>query len=128
MTALQFAYYAGLGFCVILVDLIAGLRPHSAQIFSPTAFDWTAERYGYATIFAHALNIPLIVIANAHIVEKAIKCLDYTLTVVLFHIIAMTFTYGFPGWSHLFDWWMINACIVTAEIVISERLCMKLET
>ena len=114
MTALQFAYYAGLGFCVILVDLIAGLRPHSAQIFSPLAFDWTAERYGYATIFAHALNIPLIVIANAHIVEKAIKCLDYTLTVVLFHLIVMTFTYGFPGWSHLFDWWMINACIVTA--------------
>ena len=77
---------------------------------------------------AHALNIPLVVIAEAHIVEKAIKCLDYTLTIVFFHLIIMTATYGFPGWSHLFDWWLINAGIVTAQCVFSEMLCMKLET
>lgn len=53
-------------------------------------------------------------IAEAHIVEKAIKCLDYTLTVVFFHLIVMTMTYDFPGWSHKFDWWLINAAIVTA--------------
>ena len=107
-----------------MVDLLAGLRPHTPQIFSPISFDQNAERYGYATVFAHLLNIPVVVIANAHIVEKAIKCLDFTLTVVFFHIIAMSFTYGFPGWNHLFDWWMVNAIIVTVQIVLSERLCM----
>ena len=69
-----------------------------------------------------------MVIAEAHIVEKAIKCLDFTLTVVFFHLIAMSCTYGFPGWNHLFDWWVVNACIVTAQCVLSEFLCMKLET
>ena len=128
MLALQLAYYAGLSFCVILVDLIGGLRPHSAQLFSATAFDWTKERYGQATIIAHCLNIPLVVLAEAHIVEKAIKCLDYTLTIVFFHLIVMTCTYGFPGWSYLFDWWLVNTCIVTAHCVFSEMLCMKLET
>jgi hypothetical protein len=88
----------------------------------------TAERYGQATILAHVLNIPLVVIAEAHIVEKAIKCLDYTLTIVFFHLICMSCTYGFPGWVHLFDWWLINAGIVTAHCVFSEMLCMKLET
>ena len=128
MVALQFFYYAGLTLCIIVVDLVSGLRPHSAQIFYAGSFDWTAERYGTATIVAHSLNIPFMVFAEAHIVEKAIKCLDYTLTVVFFHLIAMSMTYGFPGWAHKFDWWMINAAIVTAQCVFSEMLCMKLET
>ena len=117
-----------MAFCIILVDLVGGLRPHTAQIFSPLAFDWTAERYGQATIIAHILNIPLVVIAEAHIVEKAIKCLDFTLTIIFWHLLAMTITYGFPGWTYLFDWWLVNACIVTAHCVFSEMLCMKLET
>ena len=121
-------YYASLTLCIILVDILGGLRPHTAQLFSATAFDWTAENYGRMTIIAHVLNIPLVVIAEAHIVEKAIKCLDYTLTIVFFHLIVMTCTYGFPGWANLFDWWLINACIVTAHCVFSEMLCMKLET
>ena len=114
MTALQFCYYASLTVCIIVVDLFAGLRPHSAQLFSPAAFDWSAERYGKSTIIAHVLNIAFVVIAEAHIVEKAIKCLDFTLTIVFFHLIVMACTFGFPGWSHLFDWWLINAGIVTA--------------
>ena len=128
MLALQLAYYAGLAFCTILVDLVAGLRPHSAQIFSATSFDWTKERYGTETIIAHILNIPIVVLAEAHIVEKAIKCLDFTLTIVFFHLIIMSLTYGFPGWVHLFDWWLINTIIVTLHCVFSEMLCMKLET
>ena len=97
-----------------MVDLVAGLRPHSAQLFSATAFNWSAERYGKSTIIAHVFNIVFVVLAETHIVEKAIKCLDFTLTVIFFHLIVMACTYGFPGWSHLFDWWLINACIVTA--------------
>ena len=69
-----------------------------------------------------------MVVAEAHIVEKAIKCLDYTLTIVFWHLIAMTFMVGFPGWTNIFDWWLINAAIVTTQCVFSEMLCMKLET
>ena len=74
------------------------------------------------------MNIPLVVIAEAHIVEKAIKCLDFTLTVVFFHLIVMTASYGWPGWNNLFDWWLVNGIIVTTQVVCSEMLCMKLET
>ena len=129
MAAMQFCYYATLTICIIFCDLVAGLRPHTAQLFSATAWDWTAERYGKSTIVAHTLNIGFVVLAEAHIVEKAIKCLDFTLTIVFFHLIIMSCTYGFPSFSaHLFDWWLLNAAIVTGQCVFSEMLCMKLET
>ena len=127
MVALQLAYYAGLALCILVVDCVVGLRPHIAQIFSVRAFNWK-EKYGWATITAHALNVGLVVVAEAHIVEKAIKCLDFTLTVVFWHVVAMAMTFGAPGWSNLLDWWLINAALVTAQCVFSEMLCMKLET
>ena len=96
---LQLTYYASLSFCIILVDLICGYRPHLAQIFSYVSFNLSAERYGYATLTAHILNIFFVVLAEAAIVEKAIKCLDFTLTIVLYHLVLMWLTYGFPGWS-----------------------------
>ena len=99
MFALQFCYYASLSFCIIVVDLICGLKPHTAQIFSYVAFNLSAERYGYATLSAHIINIVFVVLAEAAIVEKAIKCLDFTLTIVFFHIVLMWINYGFPGWS-----------------------------
>ena len=70
-----------------------------AQIFSYLSFNLRAERYGYATLTAHIINIIFVVLAEAAIVEKAIKCLDFTLTIVLYHLILMWLTYGFPGWS-----------------------------
>ena len=68
-----------------------------------------------------------MVLAEAAIVEKAIKCLDYTLTIVLYQLVLMWYFYGFPGWSQL-NWWMINGTIVTVTCLLSEMLCMKLET
>ena len=96
-------------------------------MFSYVAFNLSAERYGYATLTAHIINIIFVVLAEAAIVEKAIKCLDFTLTIVFFHIILMWINYGFPGWSQL-NWWLINAAIVTVTCLLAEVLCMKLET
>ena len=112
---------------MVFVDLICGLKPHTAQIFSYVAFNLSAERYGYATLTAHIINIVFVVLAEAAIVEKAVKCLDFTLTIVFFHLIAMTLNYGWPGWSQL-NWWLINAAIVTVTCLLAEVLCMKLET
>ena len=125
--ALQLSYYASLSLCIIVVDLFAGLRPHMAQIFYHSSFNLSAEHYGYATLIAHILNIPFVVLAEAAIVEKAIKCLDYTLTIVLYQLVFMWLLYGFPGWTHL-NWWLINGAIVTVTCLLSEMLCMKLET
>ena len=89
IVSLQLCYYTSLSFCIIIVDLCCGLRPHLAQIFSSVALDLTKERYGYATLCANFLNIGFVVLAEAHIVEKAIKCLDFSLTLVFWHLIFM---------------------------------------
>lgn len=73
------------------------------------------------------MNIVSVVIAQAKIVEKANKCLDFTLTIVFYHLLAMWLSgYGLPGFA--LGWWAINAGIVTATCLLSEMLCMKLET
>ena len=42
-------------------------------------------------------------------------------------MVFMWLFYGFPGWSQL-NWWLINGVIVTVTCLLSEMLCMKLET
>lgn len=124
--ALQLWYYASLSALIIIVDRITGLRPHMAQLFSPKSLD-LGSKYGYPTLIAHSLNIISIVIAQAKIVEKANKCLDFTLTIVFYHLLGMWMSgFGLPGLS--ISWWAINTGIVTATCLLSEMLCMKLET
>lgn len=97
-----------------------------AQIFSSKSFDFS-NKYGYPTLGAHSLNIVFVVIWQAVIVEKANKCLDFTLTIVFYHLIGMWLTgFGLPGFA--INWWLINTVIVTLTCLLSEMLCMKLET
>jgi len=86
----------------------------------------SAERYGYATLIAHTVNIIFVVFSQAVIVEKANKCLDFTLTILFFHLIGMWLMYGLPGWK--MNFWLSQTLIVTVTCLLSEALCMKLET
>ena len=57
--------------------------------------------------------------------EKAKSCLDFTLTLFLYHLFFTSILYSFP-WS--LDWWLIHAVIVTVTVLGSEYLCLKIET
>ena len=124
IVSLQFCYYASLTLLVIAIDWTVGLRPHMAQIFSSKSLD-LSNKYGYPTLWAHALNIIFVVVAQALIVEKANKCLDFTLTIVFYHFVGM----WVAGSSiPTMNWWIIMTVIVTTTCLLSEMLCMKLET
>lgn len=123
---MQFAYYTSLSGCVYFCTLFAGHRPHLAQIFSQHSFD-TDLKYGYCTVFANVLNIIFWVVANACIVEKAKKCLDFTITVFVVHLFVMCPMYGIPSFSPL-SWWCIHIALITVSTLISEAVCMKLES
>ena len=106
------------------MNLIMGLRSDTGQIFNPSSFD-LAKSYGITTVFANCLNIFIMVIAQAVIVEKAYKCLDFTLTVFIIHLVSIWIsTFKFP-WS--FEWWVIHAVLVTVTTVLAEWTCMYLE-
>ena len=121
---MQFSYYASLGLCVLLVDFLFGYRPHSGQIFSPSSFD-LSQNYCFLTISAHSLNIVFVIMAEAFIIEKANKCLDYTLTLFIVHIFSVWIhTRKFP-WS--LEWWLINAGLIFVTTILAEWTCMKIE-
>ena len=122
---MQFAYYAGLTLCVIIVNLVFGLRPHTAQLFSSIIFSDSTGKYWFPSILAYWVNVPLSVLAHAFVVEKARKCLDFTATIVIIHIFLVWILWGWPReytfWFHQFLWLAVTC-------LLSESLCMKLET
>ena len=77
------------------------------------------------TFLANLLNILFVVLAEAYIVEKANKCLDFTVTVFVIHLCFVWYEYKFP-WA--LQWWLTQALIVTVNVLASEFFCMKLET
>jgi hypothetical protein len=72
-------------------------------------------------------NIFLWTLAEASVVEKANKCLDFTLTVFVIHLVIMSISHGVPSLTPL-SWWLIHAAIITVATLCSEAVCMKLET
>jgi hypothetical protein len=66
-----------------------------------------------------------MIMAEAFIVEKANKCLDFTLTVFIIHMVCVwTYSRKFP-WS--FEWWLINGGIIFVTTILAEWTCMKIE-
>ena len=82
--------------------------------------------YCFPTLLAHALNVPLHILALAHIVEKANKCLDFTVTTFFLHMIATWLYFGRFPW--VFSWWLWHAILVTVTVVVGELVCLKFET
>lgn len=121
---MQFAYYASLALCMGCSAWVAGLPPHLGMIFAPSSLDFTLD-YSFACALGHIVNIPLVVLANAVIVEKANKCLDHTATVFLWHFIFTVYNYKFPlTWM----FYIVHTGIITVTVLASEFTCMRLET
>lgn len=57
--------------------------------------------------------------------EKANKCLDFTVTIFIIHLWSVWFTYKFPN---TMQWWLTHAFLVTVTVLTSEYFCLKLET
>ena len=70
-------------------------------------------------------NIIFVIISNAFIVEKANKCLDFTLTIFILHVISVwIYNQKFP-WS--LEWWLTNAAIIFVTTILAEWTCMRIE-
>ncbi len=123
---MQFMYYTTLSISILIVNnvLYGGLRSHLGQLFSPSSLDLSLD-YSMATLIANFVNVPFVVCALAYTVEKANKCLDFTVTIFFFHWLLTCFSYRFPS---LISWWLYHALIVTITVLSSEYVCLKLET
>ena len=122
--SMQLAFYFSLASLILMFNTIASLQSSLGQLFSPDALN-LSQRYAVVSLLAHEFNILPMVLANAIIVEKAKKVLDFTLTVFGYHFLFVCLTYGFP--TSIF-WWFIQTQIIVSTVLLSELLCMKIET
>jgi hypothetical protein len=60
----------------------------------------------------------------AIIVEKSKKCLDFSVTLFIIHIIFCSMYGGFPS---TWDWWIIHILGMILMVVLGEYLCSKKE-
>lgn len=84
-----------------------------------------SAKYAHTTVVAQWLNVPLVVVSQSLIVEKANKCLDFTVTVIFIRLMVVWLNFEWPGqWG----FWMHEVLWATITCLLSEALCMKLES
>ena len=123
---MQFMYYTTLSVSIVIINniLYGGLRSHLGQLFSPSSLDLSLD-YSMATLLANFLNIPFVICALAYTVEKANKCLDFTVTIFFLHWVLTCLLFKFPT---SLSWWLYHAVLITITVLASEYVCLKLET
>ena len=124
IVSLQLAYYTILGVCVLAVDLLFGLKPTLGQIFVPSCFDLSLS-YSLCTLTANIMAMIPYVIAQAFIIEKANKVLDFTLTTFIIHFVLVIVYNGKLIWH--FDWWVTHALLIIVTVLFSEFVLMRIE-
>ena len=70
-------------------------------------------------------NIIFVIVAQAFIIEKANKCLDYTLTIFIIHVVIVCFYTGRFPFS--LEWWLSNFAIILVTVVLAEFVLMRIE-
>ena len=58
------------------------------------------------------------------IVEKSKKCLDFSVTLFLLHLILCTYYRGIP---HKMDWWIVHVMGTIVMVVVGEYFCSRRE-
>ncbi|XP_078428057.1 structural molecules protein [Wolffia australiana] len=59
-----------------------------------------------------------------HLVERAKKCLDFSATLFIIHLI-ITIIYG--GWPSTVTWWVVNGTCLLLMALLGEWLCIRRE-
>ena len=116
--------YGGLGFCLLILDYIIGTPISLGQVFSYSEIH-TKGWNGKIVLAAFTINSLCCSIGLWFIVQRTKQCLDFSVTIHLFHLIACCYYNGY--FPITYSWWLLNAVCVTVMCVCGEFLCMKSE-
>lgn len=59
-----------------------------------------------------------------YLIERSIKCLDFSATVYIIHLF-ICIVYG--GWPSSITWWVLHGTGIAVMALLGERLCMNRE-
>lgn len=122
---MQCLYYLLLGFLLWIFDalssnlmsigrsIIVPSNRFKAQIFS-YEFVTFSTFLGRVTILAFVINAFASAFFLLYVVERAKRCLDFTITIHFFHFLGCLVYAGFPkAWT----WWIINIiCVIITSV------------
>ena len=126
IAGMQALMYLGFGAWLMLFNGLAG-RPATTigleHIFSaPTqSFSYPGGTVTLAAYFINALAGGCFLCV---IVERAKKCLDFTVTSYLLHLCGCAWYESFPD---RWEWWAVTIANVVAMSLLGEYLCMRRE-
>jgi len=121
--SLQSFHYLVLGIIFQINHVLFATSITIDRIFTTKYLDvWSA--YGWIDNAAVLMSSLIGAVLLAIIVEKSKKCLDFSVTLFLIHIVTCTIYGGFPS---TWDWWIIHVMGMISMVVLGEYLCSKKE-
>mmetsp|Transcript_1594 Transcript_1594/g.2208 ORF Transcript_1594/g.2208 Transcript_1594/m.2208 type:complete len:188 (+) Transcript_1594:75-638(+) len=121
--SLQSFHYLVLGIIFQINHVLFATSITIDRIFTTKYIDvWSAE--GWIDNSAILLSSLIGAVLLAIIVEKSKKCLDFSVTLFLIHIVTCSIYGGFPS---TWDWWIVHTMGMIAMVVLGEYLCSKKE-
>ncbi|KAL7491167.1 hypothetical protein ACHAWT_000653 [Skeletonema menzelii] len=123
IVSLQSFHYLVLGIIFQINHVLFATSITIDRIFTTKYLDvWSAE--GWIDNAAILMSSLIGAVLLAIIVEKSKKCLDFSVTLFLIHIVTCSIYGGFPS---TWDWWIIHTMGMIAMVVLGEYLCSKKE-
>ncbi|GER44992.1 protein SYS1 [Striga asiatica] len=123
IACLQCLYYLSLG---LFLSILVG--PRVAKMSLVYFFDFATITASSLTGWFVIASIVLSSIAGAvflvYIVERAKKCLDFSATLYIIHLL-ICLAYG--GWPSSITWWVVNITSLVLMALLGEYLCMRRE-
>ena len=121
--SLQSFHYVILGIIFQINHVLFGTSITIDRIFTSKHLDiWSATGWidNSAILFSSLIGSLLLAI----IVEKSKKCLDFSVTLFLIHIVLSSIYGGFPS---TWDWWIIHILGMIMMVLFGEYACSKRE-
>jgi len=123
IVCIQSLYYVSLG--VFLWAFVGTQVPaFTLKYFFDYSIVTASSVVGWSTIAALLANALCGAGYVFVLVERAKKCLDFTVTLYIIHLILCTLYNGFPI---SFLWWFIYLLCVVVTALLGEWLCMRRE-
>ncbi|KAF4720155.1 Integral membrane protein of the Golgi, variant 2 [Perkinsus olseni] len=125
IVAMQACYYLLLVAGVCTLNQLCGLPVAVSRLFRDDNVGFGDTE---STIMTTVLVLmsPLMSIVLTSIVERAKKCLDFVVTYHIWHLTSTWIQMGrIPSY---FSWWLWPIAAATITVLLSEYLCMQLET
>lgn len=123
MVALQAFYYLSLGALLAVFHVLFGTSITMDHFFS-TKYMNSQSATGWVEIAATVIAALFGSLLLSLIVEKSRKCLDFTFTLYLVHLIVCSAAKGVP---ETWDWWIVHGVALVVMVVIGEYLCSRRE-